>query len=66
MADSNSISGTVKLIDQESGATVGTYAINRSFAASGLVGIAMTADAEGQMSDAFGGEVCKSVFNAKP
>ncbi|MES2861120.1 MAG: hypothetical protein V4701_06580 [Pseudomonadota bacterium] len=61
IADANRISGTARLRDA-SGAVVGEYQISRQFAASGLIGIAMMANAESQMSDAFGSEVCKQAF----
>jgi hypothetical protein len=62
LADSNSISGSVKLVDPTTNEVLGAYAVTRSFAAAGLIGVAMTSDAEGQMSEAFGGEVCKAIF----
>lgn len=61
IADANRISGTARLMDA-SGAVVGEYQISRQFAASGLIGIAMMANAETQMSEAFGAEVCKQAF----
>jgi hypothetical protein len=64
LADSNSISGSVKLVDPATNEVLGSYSINRSFAASGLIGVAMTSDPENQMSEAFSGEVCKAVFKA--
>ena len=65
IADANRISGTAHLIDA-SGAVVGEYQISRQFAASGLIGVAMMANAEDQMSAAFGAEVCKQAFDYKP
>ncbi len=61
LADANRISGTARLRNA-SGTVVGEYQISRQFAASGLIGIAMMANAETQMSEAFGAEVCKQAF----
>ena len=61
LADANRISGTARLRDG-SGTVVAEYQISRQFAASGLIGIAMMANAENQMSEAFGAEVCKQAF----
>lgn len=61
IADQNEISGIARITDA-SGALVGEYLIKRAFVASGLVGIALMAQAEEQMSDAFGDELCKQAF----
>ena len=61
IADQNEIAGIARLTDA-SGNLVGEYLIKRTFVASGLVGIALMAQAEEQMSDAFGEELCKQAF----
>lgn len=58
---SNRIRGTARLIDQ-SGQVVGEYRIQRAYSSHGAVGVAMMAQAEEQMSAAFGDEVCKQAF----
>lgn len=63
IADQNQIAGIARLTDA-SGNLVGEYLIKRTFVASGLVGIAVMAQAEEQMSDAFGEELCKQAFEA--
>lgn len=63
LADQNSITGIARLKD-ETGALVGEYLIKRTFVASGLVGIALMAQAEDQMSQAFGEELCAQAFGA--
>lgn len=63
LADENSIAGIARFTDP-SGALVGEYLIKRTFTASGLIGIALTAQAEDQMSEAFGDELCKQAFQA--
>lgn len=61
IGDENRIAGIARLTDR-SGALVGEYRIQRAFLASGLIGIALTAQAEDQMSAAFGDELCKQAF----
>ena len=63
IADQNEIAGIARLTDA-SGNLVGEYLIKRAFMASGLVGIALMAQAEEQMSNAFGEELCKQAFDA--
>jgi len=63
IADQNEIAGIARLSDA-SGNLVGEYLIKRAFVASGLVGIALMAQAEEQMSNAFGEELCKQAFAA--
>jgi hypothetical protein len=61
IGDENRIAGIATLTDA-SGTLVGEYRIQRAFLASGLIGIALTAQAEDQMSVAFGDELCKQAF----
>ncbi|MFC7377411.1 hypothetical protein [Brevundimonas sp. GCM10030266] len=63
ISDQNSIAGIARLKDS-SGNLVGEYLIRRVFTAGGLVGIALMSQAEEQMSDAFGEELCKQAFGA--
>lgn len=65
VADSNTINGTARLLDA-SGQVVGEYVIARRMSGAGLIGIAMMAQAEDQMSAAFGAEVCKQAFGYNP
>ena len=62
IGDANRIKGTAKLIDPESGAVVADYDINRSVGGGGLIAAVAMSDAEGQMSTAFGDELCKRAF----
>jgi hypothetical protein len=57
------ISGVARLTDA-SGRQVGEYRIRRTLMAGGVVGMAMAAGAEGNMSNAFGEELCKQAFEA--
>lgn len=61
----NKVRGTARLIDVETGRTVGEYKIGRTVTG-GRVGVIEMAQAEEQMSDGFGAEVCKQAFGAKP
>lgn len=62
VGSSNVIKGSAKLYDPASNELVADYDITRSFGAGGLLGVAMMSQAEEQMSDAFGDEVCKRAF----
>jgi hypothetical protein len=55
------ISGVARLTDA-SGRQVGEYRVRRTLTAGGVVGMAMAASAEGNMSSAFGEELCKQAF----
>ena len=61
LADASRIGGEVKLVGAD-GATVGAYTISRAFRAPGVVGVAMTFQAEQQMSAAFADELCARAF----
>ncbi len=62
VGDSNVIRGTAALIDPATGETVGDYEISRSSGGGGLFAAINMAQAEEQMSRAFGDELCKRAF----
>lgn len=62
LGDSNVIRGTAALIDPVSGETVGDYEINRSTGGGGLIAAVSMGQAEEQMSQAFGKELCDRAF----
>jgi len=62
VGSSNLIKGTARLIDPATDAVVADYDVTRSVGAGGLLGAAIMADGESQMSDAFGDELCKRAF----
>lgn len=57
------VSGTARLRDA-AGAVVGEYRIEHSLMIGGLAGAAVAANAESNMSNAFGRELCKQAFRA--
>ncbi len=59
----NKVRGTARLVDVETGRVVGEYKIGQTITGSRLGVIAM-AEAEEQLSDAFGAEVCTQAFGA--
>ncbi|AQR60325.1 hypothetical protein BZG35_00640 [Brevundimonas sp. LM2] len=62
VGDSNVIRGTAVLRDPATGETVGDYEISRSAGGGGLIAAISMAEAEEQMSRAFGAELCKRAF----
>ena len=64
VAGANVLRGTARLQDIETGAFAGEYQIGQTVIG-GRVAVIVMAEAEEQMSDAFGEELCKQVF-AKP
>lgn len=62
VGDSNVIRGTAVLIDPATGETVGDYEISRSTGGGGLIAAINMAQAEEQMSRAFGAEICNRAF----
>lgn len=58
------ISGTARLRDA-GGAVVGEYRIERSLMIGGIAGAVAAANAESNMSNAFGEELCKQAFRAQ-
>jgi len=65
VGDSNVVRGTAVLVDPATGETVGDYEITRSNGGGGLIAAISMAQAEEQMSRAFGAEVCKRAFGAE-
>lgn len=63
VGDSNVIRGTAVLVDPATGETVGDYEITRSSGGGGLIAAINMAQAEEQMSRAFGQELCKRAFS---
>jgi hypothetical protein len=59
----NKVRGSARLVDVATGQVVGEYTIGRTVTGSRLGAIAM-AEAEEQMSDGFGAEICRQAFNA--
>ena len=62
VGSSNMIKGTAKLVDPATGAVVADYDVTRSVGGGGLIAAAAMAQADEQMSNAFGDEVCKRAF----
>lgn len=60
----NVLRGEARLIDVSTGKTVGTYKIGKTIVG-GRIGVIEMAQAEEQLSDAFGEELCAQAF-AKP
>lgn len=65
VAGANVLRGSARLVDPMSGQTVGEYQIGRTVIGSRLGAIAM-ANAEEQMSDGFGQELCEKAFATAP
>lgn len=62
LADANRVRGDVVLYDVRTNKAVGRYRIGRTIVGSRF-GLIQMAEAEEQLSDAFGTEVCEKVFN---
>jgi len=62
VGSSNKIRGSAKLYDPAANTLVADYDINRSVGGGGLIAMAAMAQAEEQMSSAFGEELCKRAF----
>ena len=62
LGDSNRARGSVKLIDMASGATIGDYDLNHSKGSGGIIGMIALADAERNMGNAFGDQICDKVI----
>lgn len=62
LADANRVRGDVVLYDATTNRPVGRYRIGRTIVGSRF-GLIQMAEAEEQLSDAFGKEVCDKVFN---
>ncbi|WP_269714542.1 hypothetical protein [Caulobacter sp. NIBR2454] len=61
----NVMRGEAKLVDVATGQTVGQYQIGQTVVG-GRMAIVKMGEAEEQMSDAFGEELCKQAFKAEP
>lgn len=59
----NKVRGTARLVDVATGRVVGEYRIGQTITGS-RVGVIAMAEAEEQLSDAFGAEVCTQAFGA--
>ena len=62
VGSSNLIKGTAKLVDAATGEVVADYDVTRSVGGGGLIAVAGMAQADEQMSSAFGDEICKRAF----
>ena len=60
----NKVRGEARLVDVATGRVVGEYRIGQTVTG-GRVGVIEMAEAEEQMSDGFGEEVCKQAFGAE-
>ena len=65
LAGANVLRGTARLQDVETGAFAGEYQIGQTVVG-GRVAVIVMAQAEEQMSDAFGDELCKQAFARTP
>jgi hypothetical protein len=64
VAGANVLRGTARLVDPASGQMVGEYKLGRTIVGRSLAVIAMS-EAEEQLSDAFGDELCKQAFASR-
>ena len=64
VGDSNVIKGQAVLIDPATGRKVADFDITRSVGGGGLIAAAGMSQAEEQMTEAFGKEICKRAFGA--
>jgi len=62
LAGANVLRGTARLQDIETGAFAGEYQIGQTVVG-GRIAVVVMAEAEEQMSDAFGDELCKQAFS---
>ena len=62
VGDSNVIKGQAVLIDPATGRKVADFDITRSVGGGGLIAAAGMSQAEEQMTEAFGKEICKRAF----
>ena len=62
IGDANVLRGSARLVDPATGRTVGEYQIGRTVVG-GRVAVIQMAEAEEQMSDAFGQELCEQAFS---
>jgi hypothetical protein len=62
LGDAARARGTVKLIDTATGATIGDYDLNHSKGGGGVIGMIALADAERDMGNAFGDQICNRIL----
>lgn len=62
VAGANVLRGSARLVDVETGAPAGEYQIGRTVVGGRIAALVM-AEAEEQLSDAFGDELCKQAFS---
>ena len=62
IAGANVLRGNARLVDVATGQQVGEYAIGQTVVG-GRIAVVLMAEAEEQMSDAFGTELCKQAFS---
>jgi hypothetical protein len=65
IAGSNVLRGSARLVDQNTGQTVADYKIGQTVVG-GRIAVVVMAEAEEQLSDGFGEELCKQAFPAPP
>ena len=65
IAGQNSIRGTAKIYDANTGELLGEYNIQASTTGTGLIAAAYLAEAEENLSSSFGEQVCKQAFTVK-
>jgi hypothetical protein len=60
----NKVKGSARLVDVETGQVVGEYTIGRTVTGS-RIGVLQMAEAEEQLSDGFGAEICRQAFSVE-
>lgn len=65
VAGANVLRGTARLVDVATGESVGEYRIGQTVVG-GRIAVIRMAQAEEQMSDGFGQELCRQAFGAQP
>ena len=61
----NKVRGPARLVDVQTGQVGGEYVIGRTVTGS-RVGVIQMAEAEEQLSDGFGAEICRQAFSVEP
>lgn len=64
-SDSITLVGLVTFTDAQSGRLLGEYRVSEVTVGTGVIGLAMLADAENSLSKDFSARVCSEVFNKK-
>ena len=65
LGDSSGARGKVKLVDIATGATIGDYDLVHSKGSGGVLGMIALADAEQDVSNAFGDQICREILAAE-